>query len=115
MPTGYNIQEIKEVFDYIDQHSDIGVTPDDLFNAGLFGRKGDAASWLSRWKAKGFLTSKPSKDEDIGTNRGRKRTRYFTIRDSGIRDWVYAYNKSFRVTEQMRYDTEQLDSESGDS
>lgn len=108
MPISNSAQEIQEVFDYMDRHNDVGVTPDELYEAGLFGRKGDAASWLSRWKRKGFIVTKPDKNTDYETNKDRKRRlRYFTITDSSIRDWANLLNSSFRVTQQLRYEIEQ--------
>ena len=93
MPANTSSQCIKEVFEYIDAHNDTGVTSDELYEAGLFARKGDAASWLSRWKTKGFLTI----EYIDNPKNGHKRGRYKTITDSSEHDWVYAFNFAFRI------------------
>ena len=93
MPVNTSAQCIKEVFEYIDAHNDTGVTSDELYEAGLFVRKGDAASWLSRWKTKGFLIAELVDNP----KKGKKRARYRTITDSSEKDWVNAFNYSFRI------------------
>jgi len=98
MPSKGFKEETREVFAYIDLHNKEGVTPEELWKAGLFGRKGDAASWLSRWKGKGFLTTTASRERNQEKYEGLRRTScYHTVTDGTRYDWSWAYSHGFRM------------------
>lgn len=102
-------EAIKDIFDYIDAHNEVGVTPEELFDAGLFARKGDAGSWLSRWKGKGFLTAERIRNTDVYLRKDVKSgKRYHTVTDGSKYDWVWAFNHGFRLKKEhlMQRDVE---------
>lgn len=69
---------VYDMFKYIDIHNENGVDVDKMYASGLFARKSDAASWLSRWKRKGYLRTEKKKNIP---------TRYFTVVDGSLNDW----------------------------
>jgi len=87
------------MFTYVDIFNEKGVDVDKMYESGLFARKSDAASWLSRWKRKGYLRSEK---KDIPG--ARPKTRYFTIVDGSMHDWSTLLGMSNQEIRWMRED-----------
>jgi len=93
---------IREIFTFIDTHNDTGVNAEMLYEAGLFSRQSDAASWLSRWKSKGYLRTQRETNTNVRKEPIKPRLRYFTITDNSQWDWSTLIGKSNLQIREMR-------------
>ena len=103
--------QTEQALQYMDKHNAEGLTVDELFESGLFGRRGDVASWLSRWKRKGYIRTvrlKGSYSDDQDWRSGPK-TKYFTITDGSVKDWSTMMGQSRYQIANMRSEMGQSD------